>query len=421
MVPRRSFGPLPDFPMQPPATRPASRWRLLSIIPPRIRRLIVLISPFSLSTGYMIVFLTAYLPQIGIGSEVVGLLIGVNGFAMILSAIPLGLLSDRRGRKWILLAGAIAVPPSLLVFAITTDVLFLVLASASMGVADGAFLSTWNAIIADQTTVEQRDTAFSLSFILGNVTTGIGFALPLGFPLIQRATGLSSSAVHLEVMFLAAGISVLTPIFAWQLLRDHVEVPHVRAKVARRMNWRPLLTFSGLNGLIGLGAGFFIPLVPTWLFLKFGVPDTFSGPLLALSNITIGMAAVVSAALSRRYGPVRAIVMAQGLATGFMLSLAFTGNPILAGGLYLVRAALMNMSSPLADSFLMGIIEPEQRGFASAINSIVWRLPNSVTTIIGGILFAARNYDLPIYLATSFYAVAVTGFYVAFRNATSSR
>lgn len=401
----------------PGPSSPSRRWAFFSI-PLRVTRLIVLTSPISLSTGYMIVFVTAYLPQIGIGPEAIGLMLGANGFAMILSAIPLGLLSDRRGRKWILVAGAMAVPPALLVLALTTDVLYLVLASVVMGVADGAFLSTWNAIIADQTTVEQRDAAFSLSFILGNVTMGVGFALPLSFPLVQDWTGLDSSTVHTEAMTLAAVLAVLTPLFAWLLLRDYVEVRQARAKVSRGMRWGPLLTFSGLNGLIGLGAGFFIPLVPTWLFLKFGVPDTFSGPLLAVSNITIGLAAVVSAALSRRYGPVRAIVMAEGLATGFMLSLAFAGNPVLAGGLYLVRAALMNMSSPLADSFLMGIIAPEQRGFASAINSIVWRLPNSVTTILGGILFAAGNYDLPIYLATLFYAVAVIGFYVAFRNVT---
>ncbi|MEK6988534.1 MAG: MFS transporter [Candidatus Thermoplasmatota archaeon] len=402
--------------MQPPISSPASRWRLISAIPTRVRRLIVLTSPISLSTGYMFVFVTAYLPQIGIGSAAIGLMLGANGFAMILSAIPLGLLSDRWGRKWILLAAAVAVPPSLLVFALTTNVVYLVLANVVMGVADGAFLATWNAIIADQTTTEQRDAAFSLSFILGNVTMGVGFALPLAFPLVQAWTGLDSSTVHTEAMTLAAALAVLTPLFAWLLLRDYVEVRHARAKRARGMRWGPLLTFSGLNGLIGLGAGFIIPLIPLWFFLKFGVPDTFSGPLLAVSNITIGLAAVVSAALSRRYGPVRAIVMAEGMATGFMLSLAFAGNPVLAGGLYLVRAALMNMSSPLADSFLMGIIEPEQRGFASAINSIVWRLPNSVTTILGGILFAAGNYDLPIYLATLFYAVAVTGFYVAFRN-----
>ncbi len=402
--------------MKPSDTSPAPRRWAFFLIPPWITKLIVLTSPISLSTGYMIVFVTAYLPQIGVGSAVIGLLLGVNGFSMILSAIPLGLLSDRRGRKWILLAGAVLVPPSLLVFALTTEVELLVLASALMGVADGAFLSTWNAIIADRTTVEQRDAAFSLSFMLGNVTTGIGFALPLAFPTLEAWTGLSSTAVHVNTMTLAAAFAVLTPVFAWLLLREYVEAPHVRTRAAGSMKWGPLLTFSGLNGLIGLGAGFFIPLVPTWLFLKFGVPDTYSGPLLALSNITIGAAAVLSASLARRYGPVRAIVLAEGLATGFMLSLAFAGNPILAGGLYLVRAALMNMSSPLADSFLMGIIEPDQRGFASAVNSIVWRLPNSVTTIIGGLLFAAGSYELPIYLAVTFYTIAFIGFYAVFHG-----
>src|SRR3989442_15954771 len=107
------------------------------------------------------------------------------------------------------------------------------------------------------------------------------------------------------------------------LRRNHGEPIRGREARPKGMDWKPLLRFSGTNGLIGLGAGFFIPLVPTWLFLKFGVADTWSGPLLALANVTIGLAATVSASLARRYGPVRAIVMAQGASTVFMFSLAF--------------------------------------------------------------------------------------------------
>src|SRR5207245_6967863 len=106
----------------------------------------------------------------------------------------------------------------------------------------------------------------------------------------------------------------------------------------------------------------FIPLVPTWLVLKFAVPDTWSGPLLALSNVTIGLAATVSASLAKRYGPVRAIVMAQGLSTVFMFSLAFVTNAVAAAGLYMVRAALMDMSAPSGESFLRGIVAREQGG-----------------------------------------------------------
>ena len=120
--------------------------------------------------------------------------------------------------------------------------------------------------------------------------------------------------------------------------------------------------------------------------------------------------------MARRYGPVRAIVMATGTSTAFLLSLAFVTSPVVAAGFYLVRAALMNMSAPIADSFLMGIVPPEQRGLASAVNSIIWRLPNSITTVFGGILMQAGNYDLPIFLATAFYAAFVSGFYAVFRN-----
>jgi MFS family permease len=182
------------------------------------------------------------------------------------------------------------------------------------------------------------------------------------------------------------------------------------------MDWKPLLKFSGLNGLIGLGAGFFVPLVATWLFLKFHVLDTWSGPVLAGANLTIGFAAIVSTPLARKYGPVRAIVLAQGLSTVFLLSLAFLVDPLLAAGIYIVRAALMNMSSPIGDSFLMGIIAPEQRGLASAVNSIIWRLPNSITTIIGGAILGAGLLDVPIYLATAFYVTSISGFYIVFRN-----
>src|SRR5207249_3586730 len=104
------------------------------------------------------------------------------------------------------------------------------------------------------------------------------------------------------------------------------------------------------------------------------------------------------------------------LSTVFMSSPAFVTYAVAAAGLYMVRAALMNMSAPIGDSFLMGIVAPEQRGLASAVNSIVWRLPNSVTTILGGILMAAGYLDIPIFLATAFYLASIASFYVVFRR-----
>jgi MFS family permease len=385
-------------------------------IPHKVRWLIYANSFAAVGYGYLMIFVTAYLPEVGLSPESIGLILGVNGVAFVVTAIPLGILSDRRGRKWMIIAASAIIPPSLLILALTTNVLYLVLSAAVAGVAEGGFLATWNAIIADETTVAQRDASFSLSFILGNVTFGLGLVLPFAFPWIESASGLDTDFVHRGTMVLCVLLAVVSPLLIARLLWDHVDVRREGPWRVKGMRWGRLLQFSFLNGLIGLGAGFFIPLISLWLLLRFGVPDTYSGPLLAVSNITIAFAAVGSAGLSRRLGPIRAVVLVQGLATVLMLSLAFVTSAVLAAVLYLIRAALMNMSSPVLDSFLMGIIVPEQRGLASAVNSLVWRLPNSVTTVIGGSIFNSGNYVLPIYLAAGFYSVAVTGMYAVFRD-----
>ncbi len=99
-----------------------------------------------------------------------------------------------------------------------------------------------------------------------------------------------------------------------------------------------------------------------------------------------------------------------------MLSLAFVPDVRLAGGLYIIRAALMNVSVPLQDSYLMGIMSQDERGLASAINTVIWRIPNSITTVIGGLILATGSFEIPFYLATVFYVISISLFYTQFKN-----
>src|SRR5207247_4904503 len=67
--------------------------------------------------GYLMIFITAYYPQIGIGSGTIGLILGSEGASMVVCAVPLGIYSDRRGRKSPLLVASAVLPPTILVFA----------------------------------------------------------------------------------------------------------------------------------------------------------------------------------------------------------------------------------------------------------------------------------------------------------------
>jgi MFS family permease len=396
----------------------ASLKQVFSETPPTVRWLIYLSSFSAVSYGYLFILIPGYLiePDVGLTSADAGLLLGVIGITFAVLAIPIGILADRKGRKWLLIAGMIGTSPPLFVFAYTHDMAYLLIASVAMGATEVAFMASWNALIADLTSQERRSSAFALSFVIGTLTFGLGFALPGMFPLVERVTGWSSYSVHMGTLVVLGLLSLLSAVGMWLLLKDLKEDMRPSERIIRRDNLRVLLKFSGINGLIGLGAGFIIPLIPTWFYLKFDVPDTYSGPLLMLSSVAMGMAAFASSALARKHGIIRAIVMTQSISTAFMLSLAFADMALLAAALYLVRAALMNMAIPLLDSYLMGIVLKEERGVASAVNAIIWRLPNAGTAIVGGMLLHAGSYALPFYLATACYAVGITLFYAVFKN-----
>jgi len=389
-------------------------------VPAQVKWLILLTSFSSIGFGYLTTAIAAYLPEQGVDSGQVGLIIGLSGLAMIVSAIPFGFMSDRLGRKRLLLAGLGLLPFSMFICSFSVDPRLYLAAAIISGVAEGAILSTWNAMIADQTTVDNREMAFSMSFIVNGALVGLGFALPFAFPFLMEIGGWTSVQMHSWTFVLLGVVTLISPVTVHRLLRDyHDTAPSARLRrgtFLKERSKKTLLRFSINNTLIGLGAGLIIPLIPTWFYLRYGIPDSYSGPLLALSSLSIGAAAIFSPRLAHRYGPVPAIVMTQGFSTIFMLAIPFMPGAIWAGAVYLIRAATMNMAGPIMDSYLMGIVDKEDRGLASAINSIVWRVPNSVTTVIGGAMLAAGFFALPFILAALIYIGAVTAFWFNFRN-----
>ncbi len=82
----------------------------------------------------------------------------------------------------------------------------------------------------------------------------------------------------------------------------------------------------------------------------------------------------------------------------------------------MARAGFMYVGNPLADSYLMGIMEAQERGLASAVNSVMWELPQSASTILGGVILGSGSYTSPFLLAALFYAVSISLFYSLFRN-----
>lgn len=367
--------------------------------------------PLAIGLGFFSVAITVFLPLEGMSITSLGAILTTFGLTAVVFGIPFAILSDRHGRKLLMFLGALISCYITILPGFTSDFYILESSAVIGGIGEAMFFSTWNAYLADTTTEETRPAAFSLSFVTFTIASGVGSFLPALFPFFP----VNLLAAH-RVTFAALGlIGLATPIAVLRWAHD-VKPKASRQGILPRKSLGIIVKFSTANMLIALGAGLIIPLIPTWFYLRFNETDVFSGPLIAVSNIAMGLAAMGSPSIAKRIGLVNGIVVAQLFSTLFLVAMPFSPTALVAGPLYIVRAMLMNMSSPLADTFLMNQIHEDERATASSFNAVLWRLPNSASTVVGGSLLSSGSLALPFYLCTALYISSIALFYTLFHG-----
>ena len=383
-------------------------------IPRNTRKLVLGAGPISAGLGFYQVAVPVFLPLEGISFTNLGILLTTLGLTTVAFSIPFAILSDRYGRREIMLAGSILSAIAIMVPGLTANFPILESSAVVGGAGQAMYIGTWNAYLADTTTYDVRPETFSLSFMTFTIAGGIGAFLPAFFPLFR--TNLLDA--H-RFTFVAIGFASALTAFTVQAWARKTR-PESRRGILPRKSLGVIMKFSIANLLIGLGAGLIIPLIPGWFLLRFHVTDVFSGPLIASSNLIMGVTAVGAPRLARRVGLVNGIVMTQAMSTVFLLAIPFCPSAVVAGILYVIRAVLMNMASPLADTFLMNMIAEDERATASSFNAVLWSLPNAGSTVVGGSMLNSGNLSFPFYLCGILYVTSIVLFYALFRKSTTS-
>jgi multidrug resistance protein len=138
--------------------------------------------------GIVLPLLPFYAEELGATPAVIGLIVGVHPGMQFIFGPIWGRLSDRIGRRPILLLGLLGSALSYLIFAFATNLLWLLISRAMAGIA-GANIPVAQAYIADSTDMENRTrgmglvgAAFGLGFIAGPAIGGtlvhFGYAAP---------------------------------------------------------------------------------------------------------------------------------------------------------------------------------------------------------------------------------------------------
>ncbi len=391
-------------------------------IPSQARLLIYLSFIPGMVIGLIYFDLSYFLPKVqGLSDFSMGITIGTMAVSMVLASFPLGMLADMYGRRKMLILGNLAASSSLIGFALTSNPSLLLLVAVVEGVGEAAFAVSFTALIADKAGDEKRTAAFSLSSVIGWTAGALGASMISSVILLESA-GLSAAASRI-LLYIVVGIIGLSVTPA--ILKVQESKPSVLGlNIARRSLFmfpkksrRVLIRFTVYSSGIALGAGLFVPLMARWFAQAYGVSDAVSGPVLAVSGVLTAVASFIAPRLAIKLGLVRAIVITQGVSTIFMALVPSSPNFATAASLYTVRVFLMNLSNPLSQSLIMGLVAPEERGMASGITAALWRLPNGASLTVGAYLIGIGMLALPFYIATILYISAITMFWLLFKDA----
>jgi multidrug resistance protein len=358
-----------------------------------------------LGFGIIIPLLPYYAERFGASGLTVGLLTTSFSLAQFLFAPVWGRLSDRIGRRPVLLGSLILTGVSYLVFAVAGSLPVLFVSRIFAGVA-GATLSTAQAYIADTTTPENRTRGMGL----------IGAAFGMGFIFGPAMGGILSRWGFSVPAYAAAGLALTAFLFALALLPESLP-PDERAGAARRRlratSFREALSrpvvgtvlvlffvatlcFSGMEAILALFCERFFH----WGPHQIGYLFAYVGIVAAV------LQAGIVGALAKRFGE-RALVRA-GLA---LMGAAFvTAGVVPPLALFLVTMGVVSIGSGLITPSMSALVSvatpPDEQGGILGIYQSLGSLGRAVGPFLGGLVYDMVSPGAPLWMAGAVLLVA---------------
>ncbi|HMK46437.1 MAG TPA: MFS transporter [Methanocella sp.] len=359
----------------------------------------------------VIPILPAYSLTIGADEMVIGVIFGAFSIALLLSSIPLGILSDRVGRKPLMVTGMFLLAVTNLVFVLSNNMYMLVLARLIQGISGAATWSAGLALIADTFDSSERGSRLGMAIAIMSAGTLIG---PLAGGFIYDRLGYRMTFVLPSALAL-----ILCVLFLW------IQSPPV--SVRGRSDYRKLLKKAPLHLIVcstaivagALTFGLIEPFMPVYLFQKFSATPTIIGIAFgAMSLLNMGAAPLVGK-LYDRYGS--RVLLSSGLILTGLIIAAMTITPSIELTIIAFALAGITISMGLTPMLplltdLFGGDEKSSQGFLYGIYNTLFSLGLAIGPLLGGIL--VTRFSLPIAVLGQSTLLALTGliFFLAIRD-----
>ena len=361
-----------------------------------------------------------YALSLGFDESVLGNLITTSSFVALIAALPMGYLADIIGRKGSLILSSILLAFSVIAMALWKTETSLYAMNVVSGLAQSLAGVTMSPFLMENSDEQERTYLFSfgqgLQMTMASIGNWVGGYLPTWISQTQHVSETSSIAYGNSILI--AGIGALIAVLPLMFIKSPNITRSQRAVFApfQYAAKNPgLLTKLVLPMLLtSLGAGLIMPFMNVFFRVVHHQPDPVIGTLFAWGSLAMGIGLLVAPPLADRTGKIQLVVITQALSIPFLILLGFSPIFWVGAASYYIRLALMNMSSPVYQTFVMEHVEPSGRATVASLTSMAWNFGWAFSPTISGWLQVKYGFG-PAFIGTiTLYTISVLMYWAFF-------
>lgn len=345
--------------------------------------------------GLIIPIMPNFLKEFGATAKVLGYLISIIAFAQFIFSPIAGSLSDRIGRKKLIVFGLILNGTCQILFGLATELWELFVLRFLIGVGSAFITPPIMAYAADITTVEERGKAMGL----------IGAAISFGF-MVGPGIGGALSNVSLHFPFFVAGIAAIIAGISSLLFlpkttpnRDEAPSGNNIVKEMIRSVKTPYFVLLIVVFVFSFGIANFQATLSMFLTYKFDYTPNDIAILMTVGGfIGVIVQGLLLNRLFKRFGEMNIILVSLIVAACSMLGM------ILVSGYFVILlvATLFQTATTLirpAVNTLISKVAGNEQGYAAGMNNAYMSLGNMIGPAIAGTLLD-WHMNIPFILGT---------------------
>jgi len=337
--------------------------------------------------GLIIPIMPEYLGTFGVAGQALGFLIAMFSFSQFIFAPLAGDLSDKHGRKKLIIIGLIIYGLSQLSFGLSTELWMLYVSRFFTGLGAAFILPPAMAFVADITTLKERGKGMGL----------LGAAMSLGF-MIGPGIGGFLSKISLQFPFyFATSLALTAAIISFLALPNTTPRAEVEPKgkstkenlyqQLKRSTATPYFVMFIVMFVFSFGLANFQSTFSLYADIKFGYTPAQIAIVITVGGF-VGVIAqtLIVDRLFKRYGEMRVILINLVIAAIAMLGIIFVNSfstILIVATVFFTATALLR---PAVNTLVSKLAGSEQ-GFAAGMVTAYMSLGNMIGPALAGTLF----------------------------------